>query len=243
MGLVPSTDDPSDAWRRHALLSPAEMGEADRLTITGGVPGSVLMENAGRAVADTVSRHWSRRPVIVLCGPGNNGGDGFVMARHLDNNGWPVDLHVFARNRHDSTDADVFFDVLYTAGIPFTQYHPEHVNEQQRTFALKRIQRLDQWIVDGLFGTGLTRPLSAPYDWLVEIVNDGGLPVLAIDLPSGMDCDTGEPLGPTIRASHTATFVAWKRGFLHPNSKDWTGEVHTIDIGVPRKLIDDYRVQ
>lgn len=225
-------------------LTREQVRAIDRRAIDGfGLPGVVLMENAGRGCAELLMRlNPKRKPVMILCGPGNNGGDGFVMARHLDNHGWPVGVHVFAPNRQNATDADVFFDVLFTAGIPFTQYHPDHLNDQQRAFALKRIQRADQWIVDALFGTGLARPLTAPFDWLVEQVNESGLPVLAVDLPSGMDCDIGEPLGLTVRAMHTATFVAWKRGFLNPKSKEWTGEVHTIDIGVPRNLIDEYRL-
>ena len=107
MGLAPPAEDPGDAWRRHALLPPAEMGEADRLTIAGGVPGSVLMENAGRAVADAVSRRWPRRPAVVLCGPGNNGGDGFVAARLLAERGWPVRVALLGDRQSLKGDAAI----------------------------------------------------------------------------------------------------------------------------------------
>src|SRR5436853_18329 len=80
-----------------------------------------------------------------------------------------------------------------------------------------------EWVVAALVGTGLSRAPGAPFVWLVETVNASGKPVLAVDIPSGLDCDTGEPLGPTVKAAHTATFVAPKRGFLNPNAKEWTG--------------------
>jgi NAD(P)H-hydrate epimerase len=224
-------------------LSRDEVRELDRRAIEGyGVPGIVLMENAGRGCAELLMRlNPDRKPVVILCGPGNNGGDGFVIARHLDNHGWPVDVHVIAKSNHTPGDADVNFDILFTAGISFTLYNPEHLGVPQRDFLFRRIRQSGTWLVDALFGTGLTRPLGPPFDELVAQVNASGNPVLAVDLPSGLDCDTGEPLGPTIRATHTATFVAPKKGFLNPKSRDWTGAVHVIDIGAPRKLVDEFR--
>ena len=97
------------------------------------------------------------------------------------------------------------------------------------------------WIVDALFGTGLDRALAAPFDEIVAVINASQRPVLAIDIPSGLDCDTGQPLGPTMKAAHTATFVAWKKGFLEPAAQPWIGEVHVIGIGAPKKLVDQFR--
>lgn len=223
-------------------LTRAEVRELDRRAIDGfGVPGLVLMENAGRGCAELLMRlNPDRAPVVILCGPGNNGGDGFVIARHLDNAGWPVVVDVFAKhNRGAPGDADVNFDILYTSGIEFTQYRPDYFDAAHRDLVLRHLAPAG-WVVDALFGNGLTRALGAPFDWLVSAVNDSGKPVLAVDLPSGLDCDTGEPLGPTVRAVHTATFVAPKRGFLNPASKVWTGGVHVIDIGAPRVLVQEY---
>ena len=234
--------------------------ELDRRAIEGfGVPGVVLMENAGRGCAELLMRlNPARAPTAILCGPGNNGGDGFVIARHLDNHGWPVKVYVFAKHNRQAGDADINFDILFTSGIEFTQYRPDYFEQSHRELFLRQFARTG-WVVDALFGNGLTRALGAPFDWLTTAVNESGKPVLAVDVPSGLDCDTGEPFplarranceasqfaacesGPCVRANHTATFVALKRGFLNPNSKSWTGEVHVIDIGAPRVLVEEYR--
>jgi NAD(P)H-hydrate epimerase len=145
-----------------------------------------------------------------------------------------------AKHSRQRADADINFDVLYTSGIEFTQYRPDNFEQPHRDLFLRQSAPAG-WVVDALFGTGLSKPLTAPYDWLAGVVNDSGKPVLAVDLPSGLDCDTGEPLGPCVKAAHTATFVAPKRGFLNPASRPWTGEVHVIDIGAPRVLVDEYR--
>lgn len=189
-----------------------------------GVPGIVLMENAGRGCAELLMKlNPEKKPIAVLCGPGNNGGDGFVIARHLDNHGWP--LRVYG-SQPTTIDSRTNYDIVTKSYLAVADYPP----------ALS-----PGWVIDALFGTGLSRALSTPYSILVDLVNASGNPVLAVDLPSGLDCDTGEPLGPTVRATHTATFVAPKKGFLNPKSKEWTGEVHVIDIGAPRVLVEQYR--
>jgi NAD(P)H-hydrate epimerase len=211
-------------------LSRAEVRELDRRAIEEfGVPGIVLMENAGRGAAELLMRlNPERLPVLILCGPGNNGGDGFVMARHLDIHGWPVGVRLYSAPERLSGDAAVNYRPVARSGIESTV---------MPSGPLPR----STWIVDALFGTGLTRPLTAPFDDVAAAVNASGNPVLAVDIPSGLDCDTGRPLGPTIRATHTATFVAWKKGFLEPEARPWLGEVHVIDIGAPKKLVDRFR--
>lgn len=225
-------------------LTRAQAREVDRLAADEfGLPTLVLMENAGRGCAELLmGLNPERRPTVVLCGPGNNGGDGFVIARHLDLRGWPVGVYVVAaHNRQQPTDADVNFDILHAAGIPYRQCHPDHFGDPQLALFAQRDLGPAGWVVDALFGTGLSRPLGAPYDRIVEAVNAAGKLVLAVDIPSGLDCDTGDPLGPAVKATYTATFVAHKKGFRNPSSRGWTGEVHIVDIGAPRVLVDELR--
>ncbi|HSQ56219.1 MAG TPA: NAD(P)H-hydrate epimerase, partial [Gemmata sp.] len=159
-------------------LSRAEVRELDRRAIEGfGVPGIVLMENAGRGCAELLMKlNPERKRTVILCGPGNNGGDGFVIARHLDNHGWPVNVHVVANhNRGEPGDADINFDILFTAGIQFTQYRPDLFQQQHRDFFQRDYQNA-AWVIDALFGTGLDRPLTEPFDWIVGVVNEPGKP-------------------------------------------------------------------
>jgi NAD(P)H-hydrate epimerase len=238
-------------------LTRAQVRDLDRRAVEEyGIPGIVLMENAGRGCAELLMRlNPTKLPTVILCGPGNNGGDGFVMARHLDNAGWPVRVWAFeppvGSDRSTVTigfnfdnlplDARANLRAIRESRIPFVPFPGSGPMVHHQGIAFWEELRFTGWIADALFGTGLSRPLGTPYSELAAVVNAYDVPVLAIDIPSGLDCDTGEPLGPTIRATHTATFVAPKRGFLDPRSKEWTGEVHVIDIGAPRKLVEEYQ--
>ncbi|HEY1192284.1 MAG TPA: NAD(P)H-hydrate epimerase [Gemmata sp.] len=224
-------------------LSRSEVRELDRRAVEEfGVPGVVLMENAGRGAAELLMRlNPERKATVVLCGPGNNGGDGFVIARHLDNARWPVCAWVFASAESFPGDAATNYQIAERSRRGLIQAGPGTPTVHSVEILAKTHLNSKTWVVDALFGTGLSRALASPLSELVERVNASGCPVLAIDIPSGLDCDTGEPLGPTVRATHTATFVTHKRGFLNPGAQAWTGEVHVIDIGAPRALVDQYR--
>lgn len=207
-----------------------------------GLPTMVLMENAGRGAARVLSWAMSETGltnqaeplplVVVVCGPGNNGGDGAVLARHLDGAGL-ARVHVVWTTPPGELrgDAPAQYRILQASGV-----------EQSRVFdpvELESITRQADWVVDGLFGTGLTRPLL-PGDLagdVVRVINQSGKPVLALDIPSGMDADTGDVAGVAIQARLTATFVAPKHGFFAPGASQWTGRVEIVDIGLPRQLL------
>ena len=218
----------SEAWQRHALLSPQEMAEADRLTIAGGVPGIVLMENAGRAVADAVARRWPRRPVLVLCGPGNNGGDGFVVARRLAAAGHRVlavlvgDASRIGVGRTDSGHSAAHnwtvLQSMASAGSLelFVAPTPE--------LLLKLRPRLSPatLLIDALLGSGARGPLREPISTAVDLVNairtharaaGRGCVVLAVDTPTRVDLTNGGHSEPVVEADLTVTFHRAKAGF------------------------------
>jgi ADP-dependent NAD(P)H-hydrate dehydratase / NAD(P)H-hydrate epimerase len=204
------------------LLTAEEMGRADRLAVDGGVRGATLMENAGRAVADEVAR---RDPdagaVTVLCGPGNNGGDGFVAARHLKDRGYRVRLGF------DGDEAGLPEDAAAMA--------KRYVGTREK-LGPDLLAGADA-VVDALFGAGLARPIKGKLARLVESVNDSGLPVIAVDVPSGVDGTTGEVRGVAVRAIATVTFFRLKPGHLLFPGRTLCGEVSVADIGIPASVL------
>ena len=218
-------------------LTRAEVREIDRQAIADwGLPGVVLMENAGRsAVEMLLARTGAGDRFAVVCGKGNNAGDGFVMARHLRNRGQQVHLFLAASAVSFTGDAATFFRVLAKMDVPIHDLSDATPGKWRTLIADSRAT----WVIDAVMGTGLTGPVREPFATAVAAINASHLPVFAVDLPSGLDCDTGEPTGPCVKATCTGTFVARKSGFDNPASQTWTGEVQVLDIGVPRELIEN----
>ncbi len=206
----------------------------ERATAEFGIPSIVLMENAGRGTADVLSRLGIPGKVLICCGRGNNGGDGYVLARHLDLRGYPVTVALWAKPTDLSGDAAINFGILEKSDIPIRDFatNPDFCEFEELVAS-------SSWVVDALLGTGSRGEPRPPLDRVIQILNQVATPKLALDLPSGLDCDTGEPAKFTIRANHTCTFAAMKRGFLNKKAEAFTGKIHVVDIGTPRKLLEE----
>ena len=204
----------------HELLTPAEMYRADALAVKAGIASLDLMEAAGRAVADEIVRRYGARPVLVLCGPGNNGGDGFVAARLLKAWGWPVRLALLGERERLAGDA---------AAMAARWDGPV---EQGITIGGARL------IVDALFGAGLARDFPAE---VAGAINDAGCPIVAVDVPSGLDGLTGRPRGGCVAADVTVTFFRRKPGHVLMPGRMLCGEVVVAGIGIPDSVLQDIR--
>lgn len=228
-------------------LTREEMRELDRKAIEEyKIPGIILMENAGRNVAEEILKmiHNGKIPadppgkqdtkLAVLCGKGNNGGDGFVAARHLYNRYVPVRVFLFAE--FDSVlkagDAGVNLRILLNMKVPV-----EEVRDAAGVNEVLKVLGDYTLIVDALFGTGLSGEVKEPYRTLIKGVNNLNKPVVSVDIPSGLDCNTGEVLGAAVMAARTVTFAADKKGFHIGSGPEYTGEIFVTDISIPRELI------
>src|SRR6201995_1073094 len=195
------------------ILTNAQMAKADAYAVAHGVPSLTLMENAGQAVANAIAARFKPCPVTVLCGPGNNGGDGFVVARLLDESGFTVRV---AQDVEPKGDAAVMSERWKGTRVALA---PEALDGARL-------------VVDGLFGAGLSRPLEGAYAQVVEALND--LPVVAIDVPSGLSGDTGQALGAVyVTAALTVTFFRKKPGHLLLPGRELCGELVVADISIP----------
>lgn len=212
-------------------LSREQVRAVDRIAIEEyGIPGIVLMENAARSAVEAMVRRYPSigdQSVAIVCGSGNNGGDGYAVARLLTNLGCHVDL-VELTSSPGAEDARTNRDIAMRMKIDAVPIQDIESVEGG----------IDLWI-DAVFGTGLTRAPEMPVKQAIEVMNQSRLPIVAIDLPSGLDCDTGLPLGDAcVKADLTVTFVAEKLGFANRASRAYTGEVVVGDIGCPRAIID-----
>jgi NAD(P)H-hydrate epimerase len=204
-----------------AVLSVAQMTEADRLTVAAGTPGAMLMQNAGFAVAREITRRWSPRAVTILCGPGNNGGDGFVAASALAQSGWPVRIALLGERDQLRGDA-AHHAALWGGAIEAVA--PAAIDGA----AL---------VVDALFGTGLRRRLEKPVADVLTLIAQRGLPIVAVDVPSGVMGDTGEDLG-AAAARCTVTFARKKPGHLLLPGRDLCGDIVVADIGIAPGVLE-----
>jgi len=204
------------------LLTPHEADEADKLAMGEGALGIDLMEAAGNAVGKAVQTRWSRRRVVVLCGPGNNGGDGFVAARRLEAAGWPVRVGLLSSPRGLPKDA-AYHAGLWRLGIePFSAAILDDA----------------ELVIDAVFGSGLSRPIEGVARRVLEDLQRRGLPICAVDIPSGVDGATGAVLGTAAGAEVTVTFFRKKPGHLLFPGRGLCGEVVVADIGISANVLE-----
>lgn len=226
-----------------------EVREVDRIAIEQfGLAGLVLMENAGRNAAHWIATHLPPGDVCVLCGKGNNGGDGYVIARHLEtysaefsdrspaaSDGWRVRIVSVVDCGQLSGDAAINHDVAVRSSIPIVT--------ADDAVALAQCVGEPNIVVDCLLGTGATGAPRGLYADAIRLANRVSATRVAIDVPSGLDCDTGIASDPTLIADVTLTFVAEKIGFRHPPARSLVGRVVPLSIGIPKKLLSRYQAE
>ncbi len=219
------------------LMSRDEVRAFDAWAINElGIPGIVLMENAGRGCAQFIIETLSKikKPVVcIFCGTGNNGGDGFVISRHLFNAGFAVTAVICGNIDKIRGDAKINLGILTRLGLKIEQLDMKDAETIEAQ--ITKLANDANMIIDAIFGTGLIGAVRDEYKRLIESINELGCPVLSVDIPSGLDCDTGLPLGASIKANCTVTFVAVKKGFVFENAEAYTGDIFVASIGVEPK--------
>lgn len=232
--MPPTSSKPS--FTSGFLMKRDEVRQVDQVAIEQfGMLGLVLMENAGRGAAERIAAFCSpNATVCLLCGAGNNGGDGYVIARHLQLLGHPVRIVSLVPLEKLSGNADANARIARKSGLPITVAENEDM--------LGHLIRDGECLVDCMLGTGATGEPRGLYGDAIRLANSRSGQRIAIDVPSGLDCDTGRPATTTFRADLTITFVAAKDGFRSADAKPWVGKLEVIGIGVPKMLLDRFGI-
>jgi len=222
------------------LVTADEMREMDRMTIEDfGIPGQVLMENAGRGATRFLFEQFPElihQNVGVIAGRGNNGGDGYVIARYLANKDISVTVYLLADRSRVGGDAAANLDLLGPLGVPVIE-----IPDAENFAAFKPTMRNKDLWIDAILGTGLTSDVKGFYKDVLDFINSLSKPVFAVDIPSGLNSDTGQPCGTCIRAFATATFAFAKTGYyIYPGAR-YTGRLKVVDIGIPQHIVEEIR--
>ncbi len=214
-------------------VSVAQMREYDRCAIEDyGIPGAVLMENAGRAVAER-ALSWGCKKAALFCGPGNNGGDGLVAARYLTNAGCEVKMILAKPPETFKGESRIHWRPVEKMKIAYIVFQTA-----QKLLQYKTVFNKFDLLIDAVLGTGARTPLNEPYRSLINCINDFNKPVLSVDVPSGLNADAGEAEDCVVRAHTTVTMGLPKKGLLNKQAHQWVGELVVADIGLPRDIIE-----
>lgn len=229
---APPEKPPSIPGNIFSVLSSQQMRTAEQFAVQAGTPLIVLMERAGLAVAEQVMARYEKCPTVILCGPGNNGGDGFVAARHLAAKGWPVRILLFGKLEELTPEAKVaasrWRGAVITASIPVVE---------------SAVQKGAQLIIDALYGIGLRRPIVGEAAALLQIINRSRLPIVSVDIPSGLNADTGQVFGQSAVADLTICFFRKKLAHVLMPGRMLCGEILLIDIGIPEQTLENITLQ
>ncbi len=213
-----------------------EMQRLDRAAAENySVPGLSLMENAGVAVCEVLCREFRRENIAVFVGKGNNGGDGLVVARHLGNRGYNVRIILLEDPLNLKSDPRINYALIEQMKVPVLFAGERTLAEEFETHC--------QWagiIVDALFGIGIHSPVRGGFEKAIRAINQSGKPVVSIDIPSGLDADTGKVHGTAVKAYLTVALALPKQGFFRGEGPQHTGKIETVDIGIPRELTDPF---
>jgi NAD(P)H-hydrate epimerase len=196
------------------------------------IPGILLMENAGKAVADVIRREYKPCRVLVIAGKGNNGGDGLVVARYLAGHGYRVKIALLEDPAHLKADPLANFTLTQKNNIPCAAIS-KSVSEE----ALLELCRESELIVDAIFGIGIHSPACGIFEKAISAINRSKKPVVSIDIPSGLDSDTGQVHGVAVKATRTVTLALPKFGLYKGEGPHHSGEIEVADIGIPRELL------